>query len=62
MRNNSIYRISFYPPYLLVLRGRTERSGGVPELPDQSGGAESLPAIHESGTLYAAGSLEATVW
>ena len=40
----------------------TERSGGVPELPDQSGGAESLPAIHESGTLYAAGSLEATVW
>ena len=25
-------------------------------------GAESLPAIHESGTLYAAGSLEATVW
>ena len=47
---------------VLVLRGRTERSGGVPELPDQSGGAESLPAIHESGTLYAAGSLEATVW
>ena len=47
---------------MLVLRGPTERSGGVTQLTEQAGGAESLPAIHESGTLYAAGSLEATVW